>query len=56
MRVIALGNLSGAIGEKAKGEDFTIEAKIGAELISRGLVRAADEPQLPVKKADQVKE
>lgn len=56
MKVIALGNLSGPFGEKSKGEDFTVDAKIGADLISRGLVRAADEPQVPFKKTEPVKE
>jgi hypothetical protein len=39
MKVIALGNLSGATGEKFKGEEFTVDAKTGAELVSRGIVR-----------------
>ena len=56
MKVIALGNLSGATGDRDKGEEFTVNAETGADLISRGLVRAADEPQTTIKKAEVAKE
>jgi len=56
MKVTALGNLSGAVGEKSKGEDFTVDSQTGADLISRGLVRAADEQQAIPKKAEPAKE
>jgi hypothetical protein len=56
MKVTALGNLSGAVGEKSKGEEFTVDAKTSAGLISRGLVRAVDEPQVTPKKAEPAKE
>lgn len=56
MKVVALGNLSGAIGERTKGEEFAVDAKTGADLIGRGLVRESNEPQPTAKKADQAKE
>lgn len=43
MKVIALGSLSGATGDREKGEGFTVEAKLGADLVARGLVE-----QVPV--------
>jgi hypothetical protein len=56
MKVIALGILSGAVGERVKGEEFAVSAETGADLINRGLVRAADEPQAIPKKAEPAKE
>ncbi|QLG90765.1 hypothetical protein HZF02_01815 [Pseudomonas yamanorum] len=41
MKVIALGILSGATGDRYKGEEFTVDAKLGEELVGRGLVSAA---------------
>jgi hypothetical protein len=50
MKVIALGNLSGASGDRAKGEEFTVDAKLGADLVSRGLVKEfVAVPEKPVK-------
>lgn len=43
MRVIALGTLSGATGDREKGEEFTVEAKVGADLVQRGLVELVTE-------------
>jgi hypothetical protein len=43
MRVIALGALSGATGDREKGEEFTVEAKVGADLVQRGLVEPVTE-------------
>ena len=44
MKVRALGKLSGAVGERAKGEEFTVDAKTGAGLVLRGLVEEVSEP------------
>lgn len=55
MKVIALGNLSGAIGEKAKGEEFTVDAKTGTDLVTHGLVREVVELS-GTKKTEAVKE
>ncbi|WP_434558022.1 hypothetical protein [Pseudomonas sp. Z4-20] len=44
MRIIALGNLSGAVGDRAKGEEFSVDAKTGNDLIARGLARQAEAP------------
>ncbi|MCP1419900.1 hypothetical protein J3D47_004143 [Pseudomonas laurylsulfativorans] len=52
MKVIALGNLSGATGEKSKGEEFTVDTKTGAELVNRGVVREVVES--PVAKTAEV--
>ncbi|WP_277592979.1 hypothetical protein [Pseudomonas chlororaphis] len=50
MKVIALGNLSGAVGDKVKGEEFDVDAKAGADLIARGLVvKAVPEAAAPAK-------
>ncbi|CRM71158.1 hypothetical protein [Pseudomonas sp. 31 R 17] len=55
MKVVALGTLSGAAGDREKGEEFTVDAKLGAELIGRGLVESA--PESPAaEKAGKVKE
>jgi hypothetical protein len=37
MKLRALGDLSGAIGEKAKDEEFDTDATTGAGLIARGI-------------------
>jgi hypothetical protein len=39
MKVIALGALSGATGDREEGEEFVVDAKLGADLIQRGLVK-----------------
>ena len=44
MKVIALGTLSGATGDREKGEDFVVDAKLGADLLARGLVEEVPEP------------
>ncbi|WP_201297817.1 hypothetical protein [Pseudomonas koreensis] len=38
MKVIALGALSGATGDREKGEEFVVDAKLGGDLVQRGLV------------------
>lgn len=39
MKVIALGNLSGATGDREKGEVFEVPDKQGAVLVERKLVQ-----------------
>lgn len=56
MRVIALGALSGATGDREKGEEFTIDAKLGADLVARGLVEPVTEQAPPAEKAHKAKE
>ncbi|WP_426160275.1 hypothetical protein [Pseudomonas sp. TSRC2-2] len=55
MKVIALGALSGATGDREKGEEFVVDAKLGADLIQRGLVKPAAEAA-PADKPAKAKE
>jgi hypothetical protein len=43
MKVIALGILSGATGDREKGEEFTVDDKLGADLVQRGLAKPVAE-------------
>lgn len=43
MKVVALGTLSGATGDREKGDEFVVDAKLGADLVARGLVEPAPE-------------
>jgi hypothetical protein len=43
MKVIALGILSGATGDREKGEEFTVDSTLGADLVKRGLVEPVAE-------------
>lgn len=56
MKVIALGSLSGATGDREKGEDFTVDAKLGADLVARGLVEEVLEPAPATEKTAKTKE
>lgn len=56
MKVIALGTLSGATGDREKGDEFTVDAKLGAELLARGLVEPVTDPAPPTEKAAKAKE
>lgn len=56
MKVIALGTLSGATGDREKGEEFTVDAKLGADLVGRGLVEPASETAPVAEKASRAKE
>ncbi|WP_443696146.1 hypothetical protein [Pseudomonas sp.] len=56
MKVIALGTLSGATGDREKGEEFTVDAKLGADLVARALVRPVIESAAPAEKATKAKE
>lgn len=53
MKVIALGNLSGATGDREKGEEFTVSAELGKDLIERKLV---EEVAAPTEKPAKAKE
>lgn len=56
MRVIALGTLSGATGDREKGDEFTVDAKLGADLVARGLVEPAADSAPIAEKAAKAKE
>ena len=56
MRGIALGTLSGATGDREKGEEFTVDAKLGADLVARGLVEPVVETAPAAEKAAKAKE
>ena len=56
MKVIALGTLSGATGDRDKGEVFEVDAKLGADLVQRGLVTPAAEVESAPDKAQKAKE
>ena len=56
MKVIALGTLSGATGDREKGEDFVVDAKLGADLVARGLVKPAPEAAPATEKPAKAKE
>lgn len=56
MKVIALGTLSGATGDREKGEDFVVDAKLGADLVARGLVEEVSAPAPAAEKAAKAKE
>lgn len=55
MKVIAKAVLSGAVGNRAVGEEFTVDAKTGAGLVARGLVTEVDESKTskPVRQPDK---
>lgn len=55
MKVIALGALSGGTGDREKGEEFVVDAKLGADLIQRGLVTPVTEAA-PADKPAKAKE
>ena len=56
MKVVALGTLSGATGDREKGEEFTVDAKLGADLVGRGLVGPAPDSSPAGEKAGKAKE
>lgn len=56
MKVIALGSLSGATGDREKGEKFTVDAKLGADLVARGLVEEVSVPAPAAEKAAKAQE
>ncbi len=56
MKVIALGSLSGAVGDREKGDEFVVDATEGAALVARGLVEEVATPAPPLDKAAKPKE
>ncbi|MBK3432474.1 hypothetical protein JJD73_00730 [Pseudomonas fluorescens] len=56
MRVIAQATLSGATGDREKGEEFTVDAKLGADLVARRLVEPVVETAPAAEKAAKAKE
>ena len=56
MKVIALGGLSGAVGDREKGDEFVVDATAGAALVARGLVEEVATPAPPLDKAAKPKE
>ncbi len=60
MKIRALGPLTGASGEREKGEEFTVAKDYGEGLIARGyaeeVTEAAAAPAAKPGKADQAKE
>ena len=56
MQVVALGTLSGATGDREKGDEFVVDAKLGADLVGRGLVEPAPEAPPAAYKAGKAKE
>lgn len=56
MRVIALGTLSGATGDREKGEEFTVDAKLGADLVARDLAKEVPAPAPAAEKTAKAKE
>lgn len=56
MKIRALGPLTGASGEREKGEEFEVDKAYGDGLIARGYAEAVDEKPPKPAKADQAKE
>ena len=56
MKIRALGKLSGATGDREKGEDFEVDSKRGADLVARGyaeeVAKVAGMSGKPVKAKD----
>lgn len=46
MKVRALGNLSGAVGDQEAGSVFEVDDDIGQSLIDRGVVERVDEKEV----------
>ncbi|WP_165392233.1 hypothetical protein [Pseudomonas tructae] len=50
MKIRALGPLSGAVGERTKGETFDVTAEVGKGLIARGYAEEVPgKPAAPAK-------
>ncbi|MNC81655.1 hypothetical protein D3C77_561690 [compost metagenome] len=56
MKIRALGPLSGAVGDREKGETFDVSAEVGKGLIARGYAEEVPEKAEKSAKADQAKE
>lgn len=46
MKLKALGDLSGAVGEKAKGEEFITDKTTGKALVARGIAVEVADPEM----------
>lgn len=55
MKIRALGPLSGASGEREKGEEFEVEKAYGDGLVARGYAEEVTEKAAKTSKPDQVK-
>lgn len=55
MKIRALGPLSGASGEREKGEEFEVEKAYGDGLVARGYAEEVIEKAAKTAKPDQVK-
>ncbi|WP_445672699.1 DUF7210 family protein [Pseudomonas inefficax] len=56
MKIRALGPLTGASGEREKGEEFEVTKEQGEGLIARGYAEAVTEKPARPAKAEQTKE
>ncbi len=56
MKIRALGPLTGASGERQKGEEFEVEKAYGEGLITRGYAEAVTDKAAKPAKADPAKE
>lgn len=56
MKIRALGLLTGASGEREKGEEFEVAKEYGEGLIARGYAEAVDDKAEKPAKAAQAKE
>ena len=56
MKGIALGHLSGAVGDRETNEAFVVDAQLGAALVERGLVKVVTDPVPVQDKAAKAKE
>jgi hypothetical protein len=56
MKIRALGLLSGAVGERTKGETFDVSTEVGKGLIARGYAEEVPVKPAAPAKADPAKE
>ncbi|MEE1866934.1 hypothetical protein [Pseudomonas auratipiscis] len=56
MKIRALGVLSGAVGDREKGEEFEVPADIGKGLIVRGYAEEVVEKNVKPAKVEPAKE
>lgn len=56
MKIRALGVLSGAVGDREKGEAFEVSAEVGKGLIARGYAEEVVEKSVKPAKAEPAKE
>jgi len=56
MKIRALGPLTGASGEREKGEEFEVDKAYGEGLISRGYAEAVTDKAAKPAKVDPAKE